>query len=48
MSGKKIISSLRVPESMPSPEPLKETQFCQLADEFLVLEFPEMYITWWS
>jgi len=34
MSSKKIISSLRVPGSMPGPEPLKETQFCQLADEF--------------
>jgi len=38
--AKKIISSLRVPGSMLGPEPLKETQFCQLVDEFPIARVP--------
>jgi hypothetical protein len=40
MSNKKIICSLRILGSMPSPEPLKERQFCQLADEFPIARVP--------
>jgi hypothetical protein len=40
MSSKKFISSLRVPGSMPGPKPLKETQFCQLANEFPIARVP--------
>jgi hypothetical protein len=41
MSSKKIISSLRLPTgSMPGPKPLKETQFCQLANEFPMARVP--------
>ncbi len=40
MSSKKFIPSLRVPGSMPGPKPLKETQFCQLADEFPIARVP--------
>jgi len=38
--AKKFISSLRVPRSMPGSKPLKETQFCQLADEFPIARVP--------
>jgi len=37
---KKFISSPRVAGSMPDPEPLKETQFCKLADEFPIARVP--------
>ncbi len=40
MSSKRFIPSLRVPGSMPGLKPLKETQFCQLADEFPIARVP--------
>jgi hypothetical protein len=48
LSNKKNISSLKIFASMLAPKTFKNTQICQFANEFILLEFFKTYITWWS